>query len=67
MKNMEEISVLQDFEVEIIETLSKIVKVNAKNEDEALENVAQKYRESIIILDSDNHVDTEFKLKSEVL
>ena len=61
---MEEMEVSQDFEVEIVETLSKIVKVKAKNEDEALGIVSQRYKKSVIVLDSEDYVNTEFKIFS---
>ena len=52
---------MKTFEIEIIETLSTIVKVKADSIDEAVVKVKEKYRNEEIILTADDYVDTEFK------
>lgn len=52
---------LENYEVEIVETLSKIVSVKAESFEQAKERVIQNYNESKIILDSQDFVFNEFK------
>ena len=44
---------------EIIETLSKIIVLEADNEDDAYREVSRRYRDGEIILYSDDFVDSE--------
>lgn len=53
---------MKKFKIEVIETLSYIVEVEAESYDIALSKVKSKYKEEEIILDSSNYVNTEFKL-----
>lgn len=45
---------MKKFKIEVQEILSRIVEVEAKNLDEALEKVENKYRNEEIILDSED-------------
>ncbi|MDD3922550.1 MAG: DpnD/PcfM family protein [Endomicrobiaceae bacterium] len=51
---------MQTFKIEIQETLSKIVDIEADSIEEALQIAESKYKEEKIILDSSNYVDTDF-------
>ncbi len=53
---------IMEYTYEIIETLSKIVTVNAMCEDEAYREIKRRYRDEEIVLDETNHIDTEIKL-----
>lgn len=46
--------------VEITETLQKAVEIDAESDSEAEEFVRQMYDAGELVLDADNHVDTEF-------
>jgi hypothetical protein len=46
--------------VEIMETLTKIVEIDAANDDEAINIVKKMYRNSEIIMDADDYWETEF-------
>jgi cell division protein FtsB len=48
--------------VEVTETLSRIIKVSAKDENEALEIVQNEYDEEIHLLDYNDYIDTEIKI-----
>ena len=50
------------FQIEIVETLSNIVEVNAENEQEALSKVRDMYRNEEIILYADDFIDTKFNI-----
>jgi len=52
---------MEKFDVKIIETLSKTVEVEAKSESHAIILVTEMYNEEEIILDSSNHIETNFK------
>ena len=53
---------MNKFKIEITETLSKIIEVDADNIEEALERVETMYKEEKIILDSSDFIDKEIKL-----
>ena len=57
---MKEMKILQNFEVEIIEKLSKIVKVKAKNRNEAEQIVSDNWRAGQYILGAEDFIDVEF-------
>lgn len=48
--------------VEVIETLSKLVKISASSEEQALSLVKQAYRQENIVLTSENYLETNFLL-----
>ena len=50
------------FQIEIAETLSNIVEVNAENEQEALSKVRDMYRNEEVILYADDFIDTKFNI-----
>ncbi len=53
---------MNKFKIEITETLSKIIEVEADDIEEALERVETMYKEEKIILDSSDFIDKEIKL-----
>ena len=52
---------MKTFEFEIQELLSRIVEVEATNEDEAYRKVKEMYKKEEIVLDSSDFVETEIK------
>ena len=52
---------MKTFEFEIQELLSRIVEVEAKNEDEAYRKIKEMYKKEEIVLDSSDFVETEIK------
>lgn len=50
------------FHIEITETLSRIIQVNAKDEQTALLNVQERYKNEDIILGSEDYRNTEFEV-----
>ena len=50
------------FEIEIVETLSNIVEVRAKNEQEALLKAQDMYRNEEVVLYPDDFIDTKFNI-----
>lgn len=51
---------MKKFKIEIQEILSRIVEVEARNEDEALNIIQNQYQEEKIVLDSSDFSDTDF-------
>ena len=51
---------LREYEIEIKEELSKIVKIKAESLSEAIEMVTDKYNISDIVLDADDYKGVEF-------
>ena len=51
---------MKTFEIEIKETLSRIIEVKAETENEAFTIVKQMYRDEDVVLDSSDYVDTEY-------
>lgn len=54
------------FQIEIVETLSNIVEVNAENEQEALLKAQDMYRNEEVILYFDDCIDTKFNILSTI-
>ena len=52
----------QKFQIEIVETLSNIVEVNAEDEQDALMKAQEMYRNEDIVLYSDDFIDTKFNI-----
>ena len=48
--------------VEVTETLSKLVKISANSEEQALSLVKQAYRQESIVLTSEDYLETNFLL-----
>jgi len=49
------------YSVEIIETLSRVVSVEAVNQDEAINAVVKLYKNGEVVLSADDFVDVDFK------
>ena len=52
-----------EYNVEIVETLSRTIAVNADNAADAESKAREKYRNSEIVLSGDDHVNTDFIVK----
>ena len=50
------------FQIEVVETLSSIVEVNAENEQEALLKAQEIYRNEDVVLYPDDFIDTKFNI-----
>ena len=53
---------MKKFTVEITETLQRQIEVKAADENEAISKVEEMYRNEEVVLDSGDHIDTEFNL-----
>ena len=53
---------MQEYQVEIHETSSRIITVCAKDEDDAVDCVSQRYSDGEYILDYDDFQEVEFNL-----
>ncbi|MBK7986880.1 MAG: DpnD/PcfM family protein [Ignavibacteria bacterium] len=51
---------MQTFKIEVKETLSRIIEIEANSEDEAYLKVKGMYRNEEIVLDENDFVDTDF-------
>ena len=51
---------MKTYQIEIKETLSRIIEVKAENENEAFTIVKQMYNDEEIVLDSSDYADTEY-------
>lgn len=56
---------MKEYAVEITETLSRIVHLEADNEYEALVTVSDMYYNEEIVLDASDHIDTDFDIYEE--
>ncbi|MBH0063813.1 DpnD/PcfM family protein [Psychrobacter sp. SZ93C1] len=52
----------QKFQIEIVETLSNIVEVNAEDEQDALMKAQEMYRNEQVVLYHDDFIDTKFNI-----
>ncbi len=52
---------MKEFEIEIQETLSKALKIKAKNLEEAISETQKLYKDEKIVLTSDDFLDYEIK------
>ncbi|WP_352336384.1 DpnD/PcfM family protein [Psychrobacter sp. 16-MNA-CIBAN-0192] len=50
------------FHIEITETLSRVIKVNAKDEQSALSSIQALYQNEEIVLGSEDYQSTEFEV-----
>lgn len=50
---------MKTFEIEITETLQRIIEIEAKSEDEAYQTVLKKYKNEEIILDDSDFINKE--------
>lgn len=53
---------MKKFTVEITETLQRQIEVEAEDDNEAISKVEEMYRNEEVVLDSGDHIDTEFNL-----
>ena len=51
------------YRIEVTEVLSRIVEMEAENEDDAVEMVRQMYRNCDLVLDASDYVETEISVK----
>ena len=51
---------MPEFQIEITETLSRIVSVKANDINEAIQKVREQYRQSDIVLDSEDFITVDF-------
>ncbi len=51
---------MKTYKIEVKETLSRIIEIDANSFDEALEDVQKMYKNEEIILDSDDFVEVNF-------
>ena len=56
---------MKKFSIEVMEVLSRIVEVEASDEEDAIKQVRQKYRKCEIVLDDSDYKETEFSVKDE--
>lgn len=55
------------YQVEVRETLSKVVDIEASSEDEAIQLVKEQYQNEEIILDSENYIETEYEIYEDIV
>lgn len=53
---------MKKFTVEITETLQRQIVVEAADKNEAISKVEDMYRNEEVVLDSGDHIDTEFNI-----
>lgn len=53
---------MKEYNVEIVETLIRIVTVEATSEEEAIEKIMYDYNNAELVLDSDDFFDVEFEI-----
>ena len=58
---------MKNYSIEVLEVLSRIVEVEASDEEEAIEKVEQMYRKCKIVLDDSDYKVTEISVKDEKL
>ena len=56
---------MKEFQVEVCETLIRIITVEAQSEEQALEFVKYDYNNAELVLDSDDFFDVEFNLVNQ--
>jgi len=56
---------MKEYQVEVVETLIRIVTVEAMSEEQALEFVRYDYNNAELVLDSDDFFDVEFEIFNE--
>ena len=56
---------MKKYSIEVLEILSRIVEVEASDEEDAIKQVRQKYRKCEIVLDDSDYKETEFSVKDE--
>lgn len=56
---------MKKFEIEIIETLRKVIEVDAETEADALDIVNERYSNADIILDADDFIGVDIEVNHE--
>ena len=56
---------MKKYSIEVLEVLSRIVEVEASDEEDAIEKVRQDYRKCWIVLDDSDYNYTDFSVKDE--
>lgn len=56
---------MKKYSIEVLEVLSRIVEVEASDEEDAIEKVRQMYRRCEIVLDDSDYEVTEISVKDE--
>jgi hypothetical protein len=56
---------MKEFQVEVCETLIRIITVEAQSEEQALEFVKYDYNNAELVLDSDDFFDVDFNLVNQ--
>ena len=56
---------MKEFQVEVCETLIRIITVEAQSEEQALEFVRYDYNNAELVLDSDDFYDVDFNLVNQ--
>lgn len=56
---------MRKYSIEVMEVLSRIVDVEAVDENDAIERVRQMYRKCQIVLDDSDYKETEISVKDE--
>ena len=60
-----EVKPMQKYQVEINETLSRIIDIEAENEKDAVSKIKDLYRKEEIVLDSNDYLDTKIEIYKE--
>ena len=53
---------MKKYDVEITETLSRVLEIEAENENDAISKVKEMYRKEKIVLDYNDYIDTEIDI-----
>jgi len=56
---------MKKYSIEVLEVLSRIVEVEASDDEDAIERVRQMYRKCEIVLDDSDYKVTEISVKDE--
>ena len=56
---------MKEFQVEVCETLIRVITVEAQSEEQALEFVRYDYNNAELVLDSDDFFDVDFNLVNQ--
>lgn len=56
---------MSKYQVEINETLSRIIDIEAENEKDAVSKIKDLYRKEEIVLDSNDYLDTKIEIYKE--
>lgn len=54
-----------NFKIEIKETLSRIIDIEADNEEDAIRKAREQYKNQKIVLDSSDYINTEINIYEE--